>query len=303
MRRIQANLEYFHRQNLSISGKVRIRLSYLWLYFAFSVLALSIACASTGPLEETREDTFTVGPSPRLVVDSDYGRIDVASGPQGVVVVQSTNRMPSKLDYEVIREGDTITVLAKQQPGIRNLSLVNIPSADLTITVPSSTFVNLYTGNGDVEIEGLKASGSLKILNGRISMLDVEGHFDGTTSNGDINISTIEGNAELMTSSGGVRIENGKGEFNLETSNGEIFFQGELIQGGNNGFTTSNGGVTVQLQGEPSVRLMATTNNGIVSNSIPIRSNSPNNRSLSGIIGRGEAELIIQASNGSVTLE
>ena len=188
-------------------------------------------------------------------------------------------------------------------PGIRNLSLVNSPGADLTIITPSSTFVSLFAGNGDIEIEGMKASGNIQTSNGRISMSNVRGHFDGTTNDGDISINNMEGTAGLETFDGGVWVENGKGEFDLESSNGEIFFQGELISGGKNGFYTSNGGVTVKLKGEPSIRLVATARNGIVSNSIPIRSNSPNNRSLSGIIGRGEAELIIQASNGSVNLD
>ena len=60
------------------------------------VFILAMACANTGPLEEMREDTFNVGSWPRLIVHNDNGRIDVTSGPSGIVVIQSFLRMPSK---------------------------------------------------------------------------------------------------------------------------------------------------------------------------------------------------------------
>ena len=70
----------------------------------------------------------------------------------------------------------------------------------------------------------MEASGNLQTSNGRISMSDVKGHFEGTTTDGDINITNIEGTAGLEAFNGGVWVENGKGEFDLESSGQSEFW-------------------------------------------------------------------------------
>ena len=182
----------------------------------FLVLALFAGACAAGPGQgAVHDDTFSVGPSPKLLVESDGGRVDVRAGPPGVIVVQSRIQNPDKLEYEVRRDGDTIIIVAKQHPGLRNLAKVNIPSADIIITAPSATFFDLTTRDGDVEIEGMRASGRLVTSNGGITLEHVSGDFDGGTTNGEINIDSMVGNASLETTNGTVRVQRGKGAFEL----------------------------------------------------------------------------------------
>ncbi len=262
---------------------------------------LTAACSAgfTGP-NETRDDSFVVGESPRVVVRGGNGRIIVKPGTDGTVRVQAILRKPDDVEYEIRQDGDTISVEAKEKSrGIFNFG--ESPGADIEITAPSNTRVELRTSNGRVEVYGMHQSGTVRTSNGKIVMEDVMGDFDISTSNGAVTITLASGT------------------FDVETSNGRIEFDGELAPGGNNRMTTSNGSVEIKLQGTPSVKLDASTGNGSVTTRLPILTTSVgNNRNDSGFpfpwwsetrenvvgtIGDGDAELLVRTFNGSVTIQ
>jgi DUF4097 and DUF4098 domain-containing protein YvlB len=271
-----------------------------------SMLFLSIGCEITVDVgdsgdgdagsTETRDDSFSVGASPVLVVTSENGSIDVETGPAGTIRVQATLRNANRVQYEVSEQGDTVTVEADVDSGARNAG------ADIIVTAPAETEVELETSNGRIELQGLEASGALRTSNGRVVIKDVEGDFDVRTSNGSIEVTSMEGVGTLKTSNGPVTLDKVKGAFDVGTSNGNISFSGEMIPGGDNRLETSNGSVTVELQGTPSVELDASTSRGNVTNELPIDASTKNAKRLVGTIGNGEAELVIRASNGSVTI-
>ena len=257
----------------------------LWMVGVLLVF-LTAACSEgfTGPTE-TRDDSFVVGESPRVIVSGGNGAIIVNSGTDGTVRVQATLRKPDDVEYETGQEGDTISVEAKEKsPGIFNFG--ESPGADIAITAPSNTRVELRTSNGRVEVHGMHQSGTVRTSNGKIVMEDVMGDFD------------------ISTSNGGVTIALGSGTFDVDTSNGRIEFDGELAPGGNNRMTTSNGSVEIKLQGTPSVKLDASTGNGSITTRFPILTASPGDeRHLVGTIGNGDAELLVRTSNGSIMIE
>ena len=108
----------------------------------------------------------------------------------------------------------------------------------------------------------------------------------------------------MRTSNGRIVVEEARGSLDADTSNGSIHFEGELESGSNNRFKTSNGGINVRLLGEPSVKLDASTSNGSIKCERPITTQgiSGKNR-LEGTIGNGDASLVVQTSNGSITVE
>ena len=268
------------------------------------IVFLTAACSAgfSGPTE-TRDDSFVVGESPRVVVSGGNGRIIVNPGTDGTVRVEATLRKPDDLEYETTQEGDTISVEAREKKlGIFNFG--DSPGADIEITAPSNTRVELRTSNGSVEVYGMHRSGTVRTSNGKIAMEDVIGDFD------------------ISTSNGGVTITLASGAFDVETVNGRIEFEGELAPGGDNRMTTINGSVEVKLQGTPSVKLDASTGNGSVTTRLPILTASAGNErsdsdspslpfpwrsdtreNLVGTIGAGDAELIVRTSNGSVMIQ
>ena len=250
------------------------------------LICLTAACStgSTGPTE-TRDDSFVVGESPRIVVSGGNGHIIVEPGRDGTVRVQANLTKPDDLEYETTQEGDTITVEAKDRSrGIFNFG--DSPGADIAITAPSKTRVELRTSNGRIEVYGMHQSGTVRTSNGRIVMEDVIGDFD------------------ISTSNGRVTIAHARGIFDVETTNGRIEFDGDLAPGGDNRIKTVNGSIEIKLQGTPSVKLDASTQNGSVTTGFSILTTSPGDkRHLVGKIGGGDSELFVRTSNGSVIIQ
>ena len=262
-------------------------------------LLLAVIGCSAGPTE-TRDDSFTVSESPELVVRSDNGSIEVNSGPEGEVRVEATLRGADRIEYEVRQDGDEITVDVRIDGGWQFFR--PSPEADITVTAPSTTDMDLRTSNGSIELSDIEGSGTLDTSNGKIVLGNVTGDFNGNTSNGAIEIDGMEGKAVLATSNGRVDVQQANGSFDVRTSNGDISFSGEMTAGGTNRLVTSNGSVDVVLEGEPSVSLEASTSSGEITTDLPIDVESSDEDSLVGTIGAGEADLYIRTSNGDVTI-
>ena len=179
--------------------------------------------------------------------------------------------------------------------------------AEIEITTPSNTVVELQSSNGGVEVYVLKKSGTVR------TSIGYGAHFQrvrcalptGTvrTSNGRIVLDKVAGDFNVATSNGRVSITEAGGSFDVETSNGGIEFDGELIKGSSNRMATSNGSIDIRFLGTTSVMLDASTSNGSIDTEYPILTSSPGDEHhLGGAIGAGEAELIIRTSNGSVAI-
>jgi hypothetical protein len=244
------------------------RTSHMRLLGSLIVLLLLVAVVACIPAfaseTETRDGTFSVGTAPKIVVSNDNGQIDVVTGNEGIVNVKATIRRPDDVEYGVVQEGDTVRVEARVSSG---WGFGTDAGADITITLPADTNVELHTSNGGIEVVNIHNSGKLRTANGMISL------------------------------------ENVKGEFEVDTSNGNIDFRGEMTAGGMNQLTTSNGSVEVTLLGEPSVKLDATTRNGEIICKLPIMATESGVKRLVGVVGGGDADLVIKTSNGSVTVQ
>jgi DUF4097 and DUF4098 domain-containing protein YvlB len=161
------------------------------------LLAATTGCAP-GPTE-TRDDSFIVTGSSRVVVNSVNGNIEVNAGLGNEVLVQATLRDAPRVKYELSQLGNTITVDVQTS---KRWWVFGSAGVDVTITVPPQTDVELDTSNGFIELHGLEGSGSLKSSNGKIVLDNMRGNFDGRTSNGRIEVNAVEGSVILKTSNG-----------------------------------------------------------------------------------------------------
>ena len=288
-------------------GEIRVRKIRRRALFVLGLLALAVAIAallliatgcSIGPTE-FRDDSFTVGVSPTVVVNSENGSIEINAGTDNEVRVEATLTDAPRVQYEISQDGDTITIDAKIS---KEWWFFGSAAADIAITAPAGTYVDIDTSNGAVELHGMEGAGTLRTSNGKIVLKDVKGAYDGTTSNGAIEIGTMEGTCVISTSNGSVDLWDVKGEVEVESSNGEIWFSGEMTAGTRSRLVTSNGKVDVELFGTPSVSLDAKTSNGVVTCELVITATLTREDHLVGTIGAGEAELYIRTSNGDVTI-
>jgi hypothetical protein len=223
-----------------------------FLLIALAAVALVVGCSVEvdfgDGLVENRDDTFRVGDSPKLEVDSFNGHIIVKQGSDREIRVEAELRKSDKIEYRVTQNGDTVEVEAKKKGTVIGTG----PTANIEVTVPRTIVLDLETSNGKIEVGGIEGFGTLRTSNGKIVLEDVKGDFQADTSNGGVNVDGFEGSVRL------------------DTSNGSIDFKGALLPGGGNEMTTSNGGITIALEGEPSVRLDASTSNGTIKSDLRV---------------------------------
>jgi DUF4097 and DUF4098 domain-containing protein YvlB len=272
---------------------------------AVALLAALLALACTGCATQsavsTETDSFTVGESVTLKVDTLAGRIEVSPGSENVVLVRAELRDIRRIDYEAIQSGDEIIVTAEKTGSW--WFPAGSTAADIYVTVPAGTDLRLDTSNGDILVQGTTRGGILSTSNGAIYLEQVQGSFEASTSNGAIEIDTIDGSASVKTSNGRVTVREARGEFNVKTSNGAVTFSGELTPGGGNRLVTSNGRIEVELTGTPSVTIDASTSNGEIEHpDVAILATETESDHLVGTIGAGEADLYIETSNGDVVI-
>ena len=260
-----------------------------------------------GDKTSIRDDAFAVGDNPRLVVRGFNGRIRVRAGEPGSIRVRARLKKPRGIKYSAVQEGDLVTVEAKpdrQSEGfLHGLSRQN-SGANIEVTVPVATSVDLTTSNGPVELQGTESSGAIQTKNGPIRVEQFKGDLNATTKNAPITVKTLSGSAELSTSNGRVSIEDTHGRFEARTTNGTIKFQGSIEPGNSNRLSTTNGNIKVALNAEPSLKLTAATVNGRVRCEVPgFVASIEKRQKIEGTMGAGEAELIAETKNGSIVVQ
>ena len=260
------------------------------------------------PKTSMRDDSFAVGANPRLVVCGCNGRVRVRAGSPGSIRVRARLKNSHCIEYSAVQEGDLVKVAAKsdrQSEGfLPGRGLARWSGANIEVTVPVATSVDLATSNGPVELQGTEGGGTVQTKNGRIRVEKFKGDLNATTQNAPIAVKTFQGSAELSTSNSRVSIEDAHGRFDVRTTNGTIKFQGRIEPKSHNRLSTSNGSIKVALDAEPSLELKAATLNGRVRCEVPGFVASVSNRhKLEGTVGQGEAELVAKTMNGSIAVE
>lgn len=248
-----------------------------------------------------QDDRFAVGTSPHLEVRNLNGRISLKAGGGNEIRVIARLKNTSRLDYRAVQDGDTVSVHIDKTEGFSLFG--RSPGADLEITAPARTTVDLVTSNGRIDVKEIHGSGPIHTSNGRIVLEKVKGDHEVATSNGSIRVDGMEGGGDFKSTNGSIGLNRVAGKISAFTSNGSIAFDGELPNDATSRFETSNGSVAVKLRGQPSVKIDAQTSHGQVKCELPVTSTATAGRShFTGTIGNGDAELSIRTSNGSVNI-
>ena len=178
-----------------------------------AVAAAAVGLFATWPLDwtgvtslqsERSEQTFAVGETPSLKIDSFAGNVIVRTGQSSVIRVAATKNARSKDDLDRIEVGvserDGGLVIKTEKP----LSIQNA-SVDLEITTPAGTRLDVDTGAGNVDLN------------------DSTGEIDAHSGAGNINVRGAAGTARLDTGAGSIRYQGTpQGECRFETGAGSI---------------------------------------------------------------------------------
>jgi len=189
------------------------------------------ACAET---EEQINKRFAVQPGGKLVVDVDFGSIDVNTNATSEVIVDVLRKVSrrNKSDEEAFlserpvtfsQDGDTVTIRSRRQKkGGESWRGSQRTEGKYTITVPARFNAQLKTAGGGVAVNDLTGEVNAGTSGGGLKFARLRGPLDGDTSGGGIRVADCEGALKVHTSGGGIELSGGSGTLDGGTSGGSV---------------------------------------------------------------------------------
>jgi hypothetical protein len=236
----------------------------------------AVAAALNAATEENLSKAFTVSPGGKLVVDVDFGAIEVVTNSASEVSVEVYRKVGMKSEDKekaflaerpvtFQQDGDTVTVRSRK-PGKVGWSW-NWGSQKLegryTLRVPVKFNVKLATSGGHIHVSDLTGEVKAATSGGGLKFARIHGPIDGDTSGGGIQLADCEGVLKVDTSGGGIESVGGSGTLHADTSGGSIRVKNFA---GPAHLDTSGGGIKVENVGGA---VAASTSGGSITASLP----------------------------------
>ncbi|MGI8432002.1 MAG: DUF4097 family beta strand repeat-containing protein, partial [Chthoniobacterales bacterium] len=196
------------------------------------------ACTAAAATEEDIQETRDAKPGGTLVVDVDFGSIEVLPGDDDKVVINAHRKIEASskekeeeylkaAPIRVTTEGDKVIVRATHKHESLGSQLWNLLGRHNTegrysIRVPANFNTDLDTDGGGITASGLTGSIKADTSGGDLSFEKIHGDIHADTSGGDIKVTTCEGKTHLDTSGGHIEVTDGRGDVSADTSGGNI---------------------------------------------------------------------------------
>jgi DUF4097 and DUF4098 domain-containing protein YvlB len=220
---------------------------------------LIVLCASClvafAETEEQVNKRFSAQPGGKLIVDVDFGSIEVntnASSEVTVDVFRKITRSTKADEEEFLREhpvtfsqdGDTVTVSSHAKTKMTGWWHGSQKTEGrYTITVPAAFTAQLKTAGGGVTANDLTGEVKAQTSGGGFNFSRLHGTLNAETSGGSIHVRDCQGPLKVRTSGGGIDVSGGSGSLDGGTSGGTVTvreFQGPAR------VESSGGGITIE---------------------------------------------------------
>jgi DUF4097 and DUF4098 domain-containing protein YvlB len=198
---------------------------------------LTALCA-TAATEENIHETRAAKPGGKLVVDVDFGSINVAPGDGDKVIVDAYRKIEAsskekEMEYfkavpiTVTTEGDKVIVRAihkHESLGSHFWNLLGRASTEgrYTVRVPANFNVDLDTAGGAITTGNLTGTVKVDTSGGDLNFDRIHGDIRADTSGGDIKATTCDGSINLDMSGGHIEVKGGSGSLRVDTSGGAV---------------------------------------------------------------------------------
>ena len=217
------------------------------------LLTISTAWSLT---EHKSNQEFEAAAGGRLVIDVDFGTIDVAPGAEGKVVVEAYRKIDASDETRekeyfaatpllITKEGETVTVRARRDKETQDCKWSGNMNMDAryTVRVPKTFDADLHTSGGSIAASGLAGEIKADTSGGKMKFGQLRGPLDARTSGGSIALDDCEGALRVSTSGGGIESNNGGGNLDARTAGGSIQVRGFR---GDTEVKTSGGKLTLE---------------------------------------------------------
>jgi DUF4097 and DUF4098 domain-containing protein YvlB len=282
-------------------------------HIILTVLGAGIVLWASAPARASNERIerhFAVQGRPVVVIQNmGDGRIEVKSSKNAEVVV-SGMRASDKISIDMEQAGDRIDVNTtvidpSAQPSERQ--------ANLQLTVPEETELQLKTQTGLIYVEQVTGDMTLESIAGDIHLKEVSGYIIVTTTGGSLVCTQCAGKLKFESVSGSAQIlQPGLTNVNLHTTTGNILFDGDFVRTGLYSMKSGKGLVEVRFSGNDSFDLNAQTATGTVDNQAAafLKPDSHGvkhlaskfTKGLFGTVGQGLAKVELSSYSGTIRI-
>jgi DUF4097 and DUF4098 domain-containing protein YvlB len=259
---------------------------------------------------ERLEKHFAVKGRPVVVIHNvANGRIEVKSSKNAQVDI-SASQLSNKIGFEMEQVGDRIDVTASiLDPAAQPLEL----EADLQLTVPEETELQLKTETGLIYVEQVMGDMTLESVKGDVHLKEVSGYIIIRTTEGSLVCTQCAGKLDFKSISGGAQVlQPALNNVSIFTTSGNILFDGDFIRTGLYTMKSGKGLVEVRFSGADSFDLNAQTTMGTVDNRAAAflkpdshgikRLASKFTKGFFGTVGQGLAKVELSSYSGTIRI-
>jgi DUF4097 and DUF4098 domain-containing protein YvlB len=274
------------------------------------LLLWSAAPARAAGTGQRIEKQFSVTGRPVVVIHNvANGRIEVKSWKNSEVNVIGT-QSSNKIGFDIEQVGDRIDVTANVlDASAQPLEL----EADLQLTVPEETELQLKTETGLIYVEQVVGDMKLESYAGDVHLKEVSGYIIVKTTSGSLVCTQCAGKLDFSSIGGNAQILQPQlNNVNLMTTTGDVLFDGDFVRTGLYSMKSGKGLVEVRFSSTDSFDLKAQTATGIVDNQAAafLKPDSHTARHIAskaihgfvGTVGMGLAKVELSSYSGTIRI-
>jgi len=197
----------------------------------FSLLFFVLATAALALTEENVNITRDAKSGGKLVVDVDFGTIEVAPGDNDKVVVNASRKIKASskereeeyfaaAPITVTSDGTTVVVRARRGKDWEDGEVCN--DARYSVHVPAAFDADLKTDGGAITTTNITGKVKAHTDGGDMKFSLLHGPIKADTEGGEIEVSGCEGKIDIETSGGRIQTTGGGGTLRANTAGGTI---------------------------------------------------------------------------------
>jgi hypothetical protein len=293
------------------------------------LLTICMMFLTLSPLASTDEwsRSYQVQGTVKLRVETSDANIRVTTGEGRTVAARITTE-----GWKI--GGDGINVIAHQTGDQVDLE-VRFPRhmfhmdwghrrVDIEIKVPKDANLDLHTGDGNVDVQGVRGAIVLHSGDGKLNLSELEGTLQAQTGDGNIDMRNVRGDLTLHTGDGRIDVSGIDGSLRAETGDGRIRVNGRFdvldVKTGDGGIealaldgsklesnwrlSTGDGDLTLRVPATIAADVELHTNDGHIDLEMPVTvMGRTGTREIHGRINGGGKLLSLKTGDGSIRLE
>jgi hypothetical protein len=177
-------------------------------------------------------------------------------------------------------------------------------SPEVTVDLPTEADVELRSGNGAMQLAGVRGSVEVKTGNGAVQVDDVKGALRITSGNGAVTVHRADGTLTAVSGNGAMTLEGRLSQVDARSGNGSVHVTLEPGTNFNSSsrVTTGRGGISMTVPRDLKADIDLSTGRGSIHCDLPLMSQASSDRHIHGAANGGGPSLSLHSGAGGITL-